>query len=123
MTLLDISLINLRLKKSSRTLKGYLRCEIGDDEKGDSLYLRKGRFTSYIAGEFYDDINNVYETVGIVFDSFDDGNTDYKYFSYDGAIPDNYFIIDKTPMEIKKLKVYLLKIIIKIKLISSKLIV
>ena len=44
--------------KSSRTLKGYLRCEIGDDDNGNMLYLRNGRFTSYVVGEFYDDVND-----------------------------------------------------------------
>ena len=28
--------------KSSRTLNGYLRCEIGNDENGNISYLRKG---------------------------------------------------------------------------------
>ena len=80
--------------KSSRTLKGYIRCEIGDDDNGDSLYLRKGRFSSYVVGEFYDDVNDEFLTVGIVFDAYDDGNIDYKYFSYDGAIPDNKFVVN-----------------------------
>ena len=44
-------------EKSSRTLKGYLKCELGDAEDGGFRYLRNGRFTSYIAMEFYDDVN------------------------------------------------------------------
>ena len=44
--------------KSSRNLKGYLRCEIGDKEDGTSIYLRNGRFSSYIALEFVDDETN-----------------------------------------------------------------
>ena len=35
--------------KSSRSLKGYLRCEIGDQDDGSPLYLRNGRFSSYVA--------------------------------------------------------------------------
>ena len=33
-------------EKSSRTLKGYLRGELGDAEDGGFRYLRNGRFTS-----------------------------------------------------------------------------
>ncbi len=95
--------------KSSRTLKGYLRCEIGDDDNGNMLYLRTGRFTSYVVGEFYDDVNDEYNTVGVVFDNYEDGSIDYKYFSYDGPIPENKFVINKLPLSIKELKVYLLE--------------
>ena len=31
-------------EKSSRSLKGYLRCETGDNENGDPIYLRNGRY-------------------------------------------------------------------------------
>jgi uncharacterized protein YPO0396 len=94
--------------KSSRTLKGYLRCEIGDDDNGDMIYLRKGRFTSYVAGEFYDDVNNEFTTVGVAFDNFEDGSMDYKFFSYEGPFPENKFVENKLPLSIKELKVYLL---------------
>ena len=94
--------------KSSRTLKGYLRCEIGDDDNGDMIYLRKGRFTSYVAGEFYDDVNNEYTTLGVVFDSYEDGSMDYKYFSYEGPFPENKFVENKLPLSLKELKIYLL---------------
>ena len=94
--------------KSSRTLKGYLRCEIGDDDNGDMIYLRKGRFTSYVAGEFYDDVNNEYTTVGVVFDNYEDGSIDYKYFSYEGPFPENKFVESKLPLSMKDLKIYLL---------------
>ncbi len=95
--------------KSSRTLKGYLRCEVGDDDNGNMLYLRNGRFTSYVVGEFYDDVNNEYCTIGVVFDNYEDGSIDYKYFSYDGPVPENKFVINKLPLSIKELKVYLLE--------------
>lgn len=95
--------------KSSRTLKGYLRCEIGDDDNGNMLYLRNGRFTSYVVGEFYDDVNDEYNTIGVIFDNYEDGSIDYKYFSYDGPVPENKFVINKVPLSIKELKVYLLE--------------
>ena len=94
--------------KSSRNLKGYLRCEIGDKEDGTSIYLRNGRFSSYIALEFVDDETNEDFVMGIVFDSFEDHSYDHKYFSYDGSFPENKFIQLKVPMDIKTLKTYLL---------------
>ena len=45
-------------EKSGRTLKSYLRGEIGDNDDGSTKYLRTGRFTSYIAMEFFDDVEN-----------------------------------------------------------------
>ena len=33
----------------------------------------------------------------------------YKYFSYDGPIPENKFVVNKLPLSIKELKVYLLE--------------
>ena len=42
------------MEKSSRTLKGYLRGELGDTIEGGFKYLRNGRFTSYIALEYFD---------------------------------------------------------------------
>jgi predicted ATPase len=37
--------------KGNRTLAGYLRGELGDDEESGFKYLRDGRFTSYLALE------------------------------------------------------------------------
>ena len=41
--------------RGNRTLTGYLRGELGDDEDLGFKYLRNGRFTSYIALEFFDE--------------------------------------------------------------------
>lgn len=92
---------------STRTLKGYLRGEITDDGGSGFLYLRNGTFSSYIAAEFYDDIKKKYITCGVVFDSFDDGNHEHKFFISDFPIPKNEFIINDTPMDIKSLRLYL----------------
>ena len=62
--------------KSNRSLKGYLRCEIGSDDDGSPLYLRNGHFSSYVAMEFFDDVTNNSFVIGVVFDVFDDGNYD-----------------------------------------------
>lgn len=95
-------------EKSSRSLKGYLRCEFGDKEDGTPLYLRNGRFTSYVAGEFYDDILDSHFTIGIVFDSFEDGSYDGRFFYFNGSLPENEFIDNRIPMDIKMLNLYLL---------------
>ncbi len=94
--------------KSSRSLKGYLRCEIGDQDDGNPLYLRNGRFSSYVACEFYDDSLDSSFTLGIVFDTYEDGSYDGKFFSYTGAIPENEFVEGKIPMDQKLLSIYLL---------------
>ena len=46
------------MDKSSRTLVGYLRGELGDTIDGGFKYLRNGRFTSYVALEYYDNLHN-----------------------------------------------------------------
>src|SRR5574344_2744413 len=52
------------MDKSARTLRGYLRGEIGDTIDGGFKYLRNGRFTSYIALEFHNDVDNSDFVVG-----------------------------------------------------------
>ena len=91
------------LEKSSRTLKGYLRGELGDDLEGGFKYLRNGRFTSYIALEFHDDIASNDFTLGIVFDSFEDGSEEHRFFCLDSKIPENDFIENNIPLDYKSL--------------------
>lgn len=92
---------------STRTLKGYLRGEIADDGGSGFIYLREGTFTSYIAGEFYDTVKKSYFTIGIVFDSFNDGNHEHKFFIIDSALPKNEFLVKDVPMDYKSLRLYL----------------
>lgn len=93
--------------KSSRTLNGYLRCEIGDDDDGNPIYKRKGRFSCYVVAEMYDDVTNKYMTIGCVFDCFDDASYNAKFFTYDDAFPSDLFVENKIPVEIKKLREYI----------------
>ena len=96
------------MEKSSRTLKGYLRGEIGDNlDNNDFKYLRNGRFTSYIALEYFDDLNNENFVLGIVFDSFDDGSEEHHFFTIDDKIPENGFVENKVPLEYKSLNRFL----------------
>ncbi|MCF0118096.1 MAG: AAA family ATPase, partial [Bacilli bacterium] len=90
-------------EKGARTLKGYLRCELGDDSEGGYRYLRNDRFTSYIAMEFFDDLNNSSFTFGIVFDSYSDGTTEHRFFCLEDKIPENEFIRENVPMEYRVL--------------------
>ncbi|MGI6684505.1 MAG: ATP-binding protein [Bacillota bacterium] len=90
--------------KSTRTLKGYLYGEVGEDGDVNIQYLRKGRFTSFIACEFHDSIKNKDFTLGIVFDCYDDGSFEHRFFCLDATIPENRFIIDKKPMSLKQLR-------------------
>lgn len=93
-------------EKSSRTLKGYLRGELGDSEEGGFKYLRNGRFTSYIAMEFYDDYHDTSFTLGIVFDTFSDGSEEHRFFLLEDKIPENEFIENNIPMEYKALNTF-----------------
>ena len=72
--------------RTGRTLRGYLRGETGETDKGEVMCLRPGRFTSYIALEFYDDLEEAYFTLGIVFDSFEDESEEHHFF-YEAWIP------------------------------------
>ena len=93
-------------EKAGRTLKGYLRGEVGDNDDGSSKYLRSGRFTSYIAMEFEDDVNNQLFTIGIVFDVYDDGSEEHKFFYLEDGFPSNDFVALNVPMSQKQLLEY-----------------
>lgn len=90
-------------EKSNRTLKGYLRGEIGDTEDGSFRYLRNGRFSSYIACQFHDDLNDTDFVLGCVFDVYADGTEEHRFFKLDDLIPENEFVKDNVPMSQKEL--------------------
>jgi uncharacterized protein YPO0396 len=91
-------------EKSNRTLKGYLYGEVGEDGDVSIQYLRKGRFNSLIACEFHDNVKNKDFTLGIVFDCFEDGSFEHRFFCLDAPIPEHRFILDKKPMSFKELR-------------------
>ena len=93
-------------EKAGRTLKGYLRGEVGDNEDGTTKYLRTGRFTSYICLEFYDDVIDQPFTVGIVFDVYDDGSEEHKFFFLNDKFLENDFCQLNVPMSQKQLLDY-----------------
>ena len=96
-------------EKSSRSLKGYLRGELGDDGAGGFRYLREGRFTSYIACEFFDDQKKSSFTMGVVFDCYEDGTDEHRFFVLDSEIPGNHFVVNNIPMSYKDLRSYVNK--------------
>jgi len=96
-------------EKSARSLKGYLRGELGDDGDTGFKYLREGRFSSYIACEFFDDSKNTSFTLGVVFDCYEDGTEEHRFFVLDSELPANHFIINNTPLTYKELRTFVNK--------------
>ncbi len=92
-------------ERSKRTLKGYLKGELADSGS-EYLYLRKGRFSSYITAEILDTVKGRHSTYGVVFDVFEDDNISHRFFIADGRIPDNGFVADDRPLDYNGLQAY-----------------
>ena len=93
--------------RGNRTLKGYLLGELGDDEDSGFRYLRNGRFTSYIALEFYDKEKKRYFTAGCCFDVYSENDIPRLFFLYDGQMHPQDFLSDDTPLDITALRAFL----------------
>ena len=93
-------------EKSGRTVISYLKGEVGSDNEGNKKYLREGDFASYVALEFYDDINNSSFVIGLQFDVTGDKMTTHQ-FIYDGIIPEQCFVSGNKAMEFKTFKDYI----------------
>lgn len=94
-------------ERSNRTLKGYLRGEVAEDEEANIVYLRGDRdFSSYIVLEFRDTVEEKRFSLGVVFDSYSDGDIKHQFFYLKDVIPSHHFCIDNVPMNIKTLKAY-----------------
>ncbi len=90
--------------KSRRTLAGYLRGELTDDEAGGFTCLRNDRFTSYVALEFYDEEKGRPFTAGCCFDIYSASDTPHVFFGYHGVIPEDLYIVEGLPLSIEKLR-------------------
>lgn len=89
---------------SQRSLDGYLRADMDPNNP----YSRRGKdFSSYIACEFYDDVNAEAFVIGIIFDCRSDGGRQERYFSFTGTIPESCFLVGNLPMDIPALRKYL----------------
>ena len=92
-------------EKSGRTVISYLKGEIGSDNEGNKRYLREGEFASYVALEFYDDVNNSSFVIGLQFDVSGDKLSTHP-FIFDGNIPEQCFIASNKAMDYKTFKEY-----------------
>lgn len=91
-------------EKSQRTLDGYLRADMDENNP----HSRRGKdFSSYIACEFWDDIEEKQFVAGIVFDCTNDGNRQERFFLYDGVVPEDCFIREGAAMDIHMLRAYI----------------
>ena len=95
-------------ERSNRSLKGYLRGEVAEDEEARTVYLRGNDFTSYIVLEFNDTVEKKHFCLGVVFDSYRDGAHKHQYFYLKTGLPESRFYLDGVPMNIKTLKAWLL---------------
>jgi uncharacterized protein YPO0396 len=94
--------------RSNRSLKGYLRGEVAEDEEARTVYLRENDFTSYIVLEFNDTVEKRRFCLGVVFDSYRDGDHKHQFFYLKSGLPENRFHLDGVPMNIRALKAWLL---------------
>lgn len=91
-------------EKSQRTLDGYLRADMDDNNPNS----RRGKdFSSYIACEFFDDIEGTNFVTGVVFDCRNDGTHQDRFFIYDGTIPESCFIENGEAIDIPSLRNFL----------------
>ena len=93
-------------EKSGRTVISYLKGEVGSDNEGNKKYLREGDFASYVALEFYDDVNNTPFVIGLQFDVSGDKLYSHQ-FIYDGIIPEQCFVVSNKAMDYKTFKEYI----------------
>jgi len=93
--------------RGNRTLTGYLRGELGDDEESGFRYLRNGRFTSYIVLEFLDDTKGSGFSAGCCFDTFGENDTQKLFFRFDGPIPENELMEQGVPFSIDTLRTFI----------------
>ena len=100
-------------RQERRTLKGYVYNRIGavrEEDDQDSMYKRRGHFSSYIVAEFREEVlgdKPVSFCFGAVFDcSYPDDPTK-KFFFFDNNLPDNRFIEDNIPVPGYELARYL----------------
>ena len=93
--------------RGNRTLKSYLLGELGDDEDSGFRYLRTGRFTSYIALEFFDQEKRRHFTAGCCFDIYAENDIPRLFFIYDDEIHPGGFLKNGTPLDISALRLFM----------------
>lgn len=108
-------------EKSERTIEGYLKGLISkQDQDSQGEYLRGDvDFSSYIVGEFYDDLKNEYLTFGLIFDCFAGEKPEYRYFWMDTSIQEDFFVVDNDLVGISQLSDYLIRLKVKYEIYPS----
>ena len=95
-------------ERSNRSLKGYLRGEVAEDEESNTIYLRDGKdFTSYLVLEFVDTVSGNRFCLGAAFDSYKDGESKHRFFYLKDALPPHHFHFDNALMNIAALRAWL----------------
>jgi energy-coupling factor transporter ATP-binding protein EcfA2 len=95
-------------ERSTRSLKGYLQGEVAEDAESNTVYLRSGKdFSSYIVLEFFDTVTQKRFCLGIVFDSYKDGDNKHRFFYLKDALPPQHFHFENVPMNIRTLRAFL----------------
>ena len=91
-------------EKSQRTLDGYLRADMDENNPGS----RRGKdFSTFIACEFLDDMEGKQFVSGVVFDCRSDGSRQDRFFLYDGTLPEDCFIRQGEAIDIPTLRGFL----------------
>lgn len=82
-------------EKSSRDLKGYVRCKTGNE---DNAYIRNGSVITYVALEFYEEKAARYFTLGVKIDSPDEeSKLIIKWFREECRLEELSFLIGGRP--------------------------
>lgn len=82
-------------EKSSRDLKGYVRCKTGNE---DNTYVRTGSVITYVALEFYEEKSARYFTLGVKIDSPDEeSKLSTKWFREECKLEELTFITGGRP--------------------------
>ena len=91
-------------EKSQRTLDGYLRADMDEN----SPYSRRGKdFSTFIACEYYDDIESRSFVTGVIFECHSDGSRQDRFFIYVGNLPKDCFIENGEAMDLHNFRIYL----------------
>ena len=91
-------------EKSQRTLDGYLRADMDENNPNS----RRGKdFSTFIACEFWDDVEGKQFVSGIVFDCRSDGSRQDRFFIYDGVLPEDCFVRQGQAIDIPTLRGFL----------------
>ncbi len=91
-------------EKSQRTLEGYLRADMDENNPNS----RRGKdFSSFIACEFWDDVESKPFVSGVMFDCRSDGGSQEHFFLYDGPLPEDCFVRRGEAIDLPNLRSFL----------------